>query len=81
MQFLLSGYGGTKQGLGFEEIDEVRIVLPPRDEQREISEFCGVQRNANHRLRSPVEKSVHGLTEYRSALITAAVTGQIAELR
>ena len=76
-QFELSGQGGTKQGLGFDQVDNVMIALPPLDEQREITRQVESSRNNIDVAEGLVSQSVISLTEYRSALITSAVTGQL----
>lgn len=81
VQFELSGQGGTKQGLGFDQVDNVMIALPPLDEQREIARQVESSRNDIDVAEGLVSQSVTALTEYRSALITSAVTGQIEGLR
>jgi type I restriction enzyme S subunit len=80
-QLILSGQGGTKQGLGFEQINNVVAGLPPRDEQELIGEFCATLWNQFQSVERPLLSSIGRLAEYRSALITAAVTGRIAGLR
>lgn len=80
-QFVLSGQGGTKQGLGFDQVDGVIIALPPLHEQRAIADVVQSHRERLDAAETAIAKSVDMLAEYRSALITAAVTGQIEELR
>ncbi len=80
-QFELSGQGGTKQGLGFEQVDNVIVALPPLDEQRSIVPHINAARTRCDHLERAVSQSINRLTEYRSALITAAVTGQIEGLQ
>lgn len=80
-QFELSGQGGTKQGLGFDQVDNVMIALPPLAEQREIAREVAASRNEFDVVEVLVSRSITSLIEYRSALITSAVTGQIEGLR
>lgn len=58
----------------------LEICVAPLSEQEQIAEF--VFRNAKviDETVEHVRKSIEKLSEYRAALITAAVTGQIAEL-
>ena len=57
------------------------IPVPDLGEQFEIAKFCETL-DKNHRTATDkIRDSIARLEEYRSALITAAVTGQIAELR
>ncbi len=56
------------------------IPIPSRDEQSEIARSC-VELDENHcETADKVLDSIARLDEYRSAQITAAVTGQFAEL-
>jgi type I restriction enzyme, S subunit len=80
-QFVLSGQGGTKQGLGFDQVDGVIIALPPLHEQRAIAQVVRSHREHLDAAETAIAKSIDVLAEYRSALITAAVTGQIEGLR
>ena len=54
-------------------------ALPPLSEQRAIAEFLDTKLMDTHRrcLSSQVEGAIERLQEYRTALITAAVTGKI----
>lgn len=68
---------GLKQGLGFAQVGEVKVPVPPRNYQSQILQV--LERNVDRidRLSDRISISVDRLHEYRSALITAAVTGQI----
>ena len=71
------GYGGTKQGLSLFDVGEVAVHLPALDEQVRIRTSLDEVCSRFHGLQSGVQRSVGRLREFRSALITAAVTGQI----
>ncbi len=58
-------------------IMELPIVLPPESEQQELLEHFARETNRIDTLISTSESSIELLKERRSALITAAVTGQI----
>ncbi len=69
--------GSTKGGLTCTALRKLRVPLPPVAEQRAIAEFL-VARCA--RIDALIDKStemIETLREYRSALITDAVTGKI----
>ena len=59
----------------------LRICVAPISEQEEISDFVFERSAETDTLAKQVRSSIENLSEYRAALITAAVTGQIAELR
>ena len=73
--------GSTALGIKASKIIELRCLLPPKHEQAEISKFLDLDAVARNEAVSEIQTSVEHLVEYRSALITAAVTGQLAELR
>ncbi|MBI4286815.1 MAG: restriction endonuclease subunit S [Chloroflexi bacterium] len=60
-----------------EEFFEVRIPCPPLPEQREIVNFIQRETGNYNLLKNKIERSVETLREYRTALISAAVTGKI----
>jgi type I restriction enzyme S subunit len=57
---------------------EIRIALPPRDEQDEIVKATEQETKRTARLEKELIDSIDLLRERRSAVITAAVTGQLA---
>ncbi len=56
---------------------DITIGLPPLDEQRQIAERLGAEASKIDKLANATERSIALLKERRSALIAAAVTGQI----
>jgi type I restriction enzyme S subunit len=80
-QFVLSGQGGTKQGLGFDQVDGVIVALPPLHEQQAIAGVVRSHRAHLDAAEDAIVRSLARLTEYRSALVIAAVTGQVEGLR
>jgi type I restriction enzyme S subunit len=58
-----------------------QVLIPPLREQAVIVDYIDRQTSAIARVAQRIEASLEQLAEYRSALITAAVTGQIEELR
>ena len=59
----------------------IEFPIPPKEEQSEIVAHLVDKTNEINQIAVQVSQSIESLTEYRSALITAAVTGQLAELR
>ncbi len=72
------GAGSTKGAITCEQLANMKIPLPPGDEQIEICTRIRRSLDVSKPLRSEIRISLGLLTERRSALITAAVTGQIA---
>ncbi len=63
--------------LNAEELGECVVLTPPIDEQRAIAEYLKRETAQIDRLLIKIEEAVARLQEYRTALITAAVTGKI----
>lgn len=71
------GIADFRQRLYWEHFRQVRVVLPPLEEQEAIARQVAERDLAISRVAAPVGASIDRLKEYRSAVITAAVTGQI----
>lgn len=56
----------------------LRIALPPLNEQLDIVEFLKSETKKLDDLKSATERTINLLKERRTALISAAVTGQLA---
>lgn len=69
--------GSTAAGIKSERLAHLFGLVPPKDEQEQIVAFVRKQIDQLDELESPINSSIDRLKEYRSALITAAVTGQI----
>jgi type I restriction enzyme, S subunit len=75
-QFWTSQYG-LKQGLGLEDVANVWVPIPPVSEQTKIVEILDCETRRYEQTAVKLEDSAAKLREYRQALITAAVTGQL----
>jgi type I restriction enzyme S subunit len=72
------GTAGAIQGhFNVSEAANIRINCPPTTEQVCIADYLDHQTNKIDLLIANVQAAIERLTEYRSALITAAVTGKI----
>jgi len=69
--------GSTHKTIYMPDIEALRVARPPLDEQKSIVEFLSSQFQALSKIIDKSELSLSLLKERRSALITAAVTGQI----
>lgn len=72
------GIADFRQRLYWEHFRQVRVVLPPLEQQISIAEEIAERAKRIERMLAPIEKSIELLVEKRVALITAAVTGQLA---
>jgi type I restriction enzyme S subunit len=61
-----------------ENFFEIRLPVPPKSEQLELIDKVAEEDEKNKELKNALTDSITLLKERRSALITAAVTGQIA---
>ena len=69
--------GSTALGIKGSKIGQVRLCLPPLEEQAEIVSHIESEVARLSRLQTAADMAVNLLKERRSALIAAAVTGQI----
>ena len=73
--------GSSNPTVNRNRVHPMRTAWPSPREQAEIVSQLDVALEATGNLEIKIGYSIQRLDEYRSALITAAVTGQIAELR
>ncbi|HEC78686.1 MAG TPA: restriction endonuclease subunit S [candidate division WOR-3 bacterium] len=71
------GQGSTFQELSRDKLGAVYLVAPPVDEQRAIAAFLDRETARIDALIEKIRKSIELLREYRTALISACVTGKI----
>ena len=69
--------GSTALGIKGSKVGQVRLCLPPLDEQHEIVRHINTEISKLDILKVEVDRAISLLKERRSALITAAVTGKI----
>ena len=69
--------GSTVGHLRVGEVGELPLLLPPLDEQQALVRFVGEELAKLRALAAQAEDAIALMTERRSALISAAVTGQI----
>lgn len=67
----------TRASLSQDLLKNLPVLLPPIDEQIEISNYLENHLTRINNMIKASQKAVSRLTEYRVALITAAVTGKI----
>ncbi|TMI73293.1 MAG: restriction endonuclease subunit S [Bacteroidetes bacterium] len=76
-QIAISQVGGGREGLNFENLKSFIMPLPSYEEQKEIVASVEISNIKLSELQKHTDHSINLLKERRSALITAAVTGQI----
>ena len=73
--------GVSYPAINASEIATIEVLMPPLHLQQRIARFLDEKTEQIDGLIDKIEESKNLLKEYRSALITQAVTGQLAELR
>jgi type I restriction enzyme S subunit len=73
----LSWSFGTQQNIGMGVIQNLRVPVPSLEEQSAIADFLDRETARIDAMIAKVETVIERLQEYRTALITAAVTGKI----
>jgi type I restriction enzyme, S subunit len=73
--------GATIQHFGPYHLGLMSLALPPVQEQIEIASHLGDALSRCVEVEEQIETSISKLAEYRSTLITAAITGQIEGLQ
>lgn len=73
----LNAVGTTMLNLNPSIVGRMRVPLPPLPEQCAISDHLDRETAKIDRMVAKVEEAIERLQEYRTALITAAVTGKI----
>lgn len=75
--FLLNAVKSAVPGVDRNDIHPIRTAVPPFPEQRAIADFLKHETTKIDQMVAKVEAAIERLQEYRTALITAAVTGKI----
>jgi type I restriction enzyme S subunit len=70
-------FGSTLKTIGMPDVRKLVTPVPPLSEQTAIAAYLDAETSKLDALVAKVEEAVERLQEYRSALITAAVTGKI----
>ena len=73
--------GATIGTIGLGDVKELCVCVPNIEEQAQIVSWVFDLKNRMDQAAGIVRSSLNQLNEYRAALITAAVTGQIEGLR
>ena len=77
-QHLVSlSFGATISTIGMDDVRSLSCAVPPFAEQEAIVSYLSSAKAQIDRMIAKVETAIERLQEYRTALITAAVTGKI----
>ena len=76
-QIFADEVGSSREGLNFPQVRDLKIPAPPLPEQIAIAAYLDHETAKIDRMVEKVELAIARLQEYRTALITAAVTGKI----
>lgn len=77
LRVLSEGAGSTKGALTCEQLRQFKIPLPPFHEQLSIVQWLNSETAKLDALIAKIRTGIERLREYRTALISAAVTGKI----
>jgi type I restriction enzyme S subunit len=69
--------GATVKHLNTTRVKDITIPVPPKDEQEEIADYLESKQKEFDSTIDLINQGIERLKEYRTALITEAVTGQI----
>lgn len=76
-QFQIAATGVTRYGMPNAAAGNAVVPIPPLSEQRAIAAFLDSELSRLHEVTRVTQSAIERLQEYRSALISAAVTGKI----
>jgi type I restriction enzyme S subunit len=77
VQFKTSEYGGTKQGLGLDDLKSALVPLPPIEEQRRIYTYLDAHVDGLAAASASAAHEISLLRELRTRLIADVVTGKL----
>jgi type I restriction enzyme S subunit len=76
-QFKISEYGGTKQGLGLDDVRNVQLALPSMNEQERMVRYMDAATGSMIRSIGSINREIDLVREYRTRLVTDVVTGKL----
>ncbi len=75
--FYISSSGITRFGLGKGSIENLKVVAPPEDEQKQVAKKISMVSQTTKRLTEKLSTRIALLKEYRQSLISSVVTGKV----
>jgi len=76
-QLRLMSNATTIEVIYSDSLKKVQLPLPPIEEQKQILKYCLIETSKIDGLVAKITEAIEKLKEYRTALISAAVTGKI----
>jgi type I restriction enzyme S subunit len=73
-----TGASDSMKNIGQDTIRSIPVSVPPIETQRRFAAEFRESERRHHSLTAALTRSIAALREYRTALITAAVTGQLS---
>ena len=73
----LTSLGSTRDSINTSILRQIPIVVPPPSEQLSIIKYLDQEISRSDSLVAKINQAIQKLQEYRTAIITAAVTGKI----
>jgi len=77
VQFRQLMYGGTKEGLGLDDVKNLQVIVPSLVDQRAVVAHLDAMCEKLDKVSGAALHAIERLTEYRQAVISAAVTGKV----
>ena len=75
--FATEGWGSAQINISVPILQNLPVAIPPADEQKKIVAYLDEETTRTNRVLERLKVTIDLLKEYRSSLITAAVSGQI----
>lgn len=69
--------GATIRGINIKSLKRLQVPVPPKEEQSDLADFLDCETSRLNSFAEKVQTGIDRLKEYRTALITHAVTGKI----
>ena len=77
IESVISGGSGLASNISQEAVKDLVVVQPPRSERWEIAGYLDCETTRIHALITKIRQAIDHLKEFRTVLISAAVTGKI----
>ena len=75
--FLSESIEGTQLNLSVDRLSSIKVAIPEPEEQQKIIDFINEETSTTETLISKYQKQIDLMQEYRTSLISQAVTGKI----